>query len=115
MGRPRSRGSTHRPLGPASSAGHPKSGSKRIGAFQPIPDAATAFADRSQNTFASWGLEGSPEPHRYHQGPGQVDLLWILDVNGAIVILDAMYGPATPADLVDELRTLAESATFEAP
>jgi hypothetical protein len=31
------------------------------------------------------------------------------------VILDAAYGPATPADLVEELRALAESATFEAP
>jgi hypothetical protein len=29
------------------------------------------------------------------------------------VILVATYGPAAPADLVEELRTLAESATFE--
>jgi hypothetical protein len=33
----------------------------------------------------------------------------------SIVILDAAYSPATPADLVEELRTLAESATFELP
>jgi hypothetical protein len=64
--------------------------------------------------FAFYGLDGEDAEHaRNAQGPGQVDELWILDVNGSIVILDATYSPATPADLVDELRTLAESATFE--
>ncbi len=72
------------------------------------------FADCDQDDFASYGLEGSEtENVRHHQGPGQVDELWILDVNGSIVILDAMYGPAAPAQLVDEMRALAESATFE--
>ena len=28
-----------------------------------------------------------------HQGPGQIDELWILDVDGSIVILDAAYQP----------------------
>jgi hypothetical protein len=74
------------------------------------------FADCDQSTFASWGLEADESiPDRYHQGPGQVDELWILDVDGSIVIIDAMYGPATPPDLVEELRALAESATFAAP
>jgi hypothetical protein len=71
------------------------------------------FADCDQNVFGSYATEGDTEPSRNHQGPGQVDELWILDVNGAIVILDVMYGPAVPAELVDELRALAESATFE--
>jgi hypothetical protein len=30
-------------------------------------------------------------------------------------ILDAAYSPATPADLVEEARALAESATIEVP
>jgi hypothetical protein len=72
------------------------------------------FADCDQDVFAFYGLDGEDAEHaRNAQGPGQVDELWILDVNGSIVILDATYSPATPADLVDELRTLAESATFE--
>ena len=72
------------------------------------------FADCDQDDFASYGLEGrETENERHHQGPGQVDELWILDVNGSIVVLDAMYGPAAPAQLVDEMRALAESATFE--
>jgi hypothetical protein len=72
------------------------------------------FADCDQDVFAFYGLEGEDTEHaRNAQGPGQVDELWILDVDGSIVILDAAYGPAAPADLVEELRTLAESATFE--
>ena len=78
-------------------------------------DAAGEFADCDQTRFASYGTVGDDEPGRFHQGPSQVDDLWILDVDGAIVILDAVYGPAVPADLVEEVRTLAESATFEAP
>jgi hypothetical protein len=30
------------------------------------------------------------------------------------VILNGSYSPATPADLVEEVRAMAESATFEA-
>ena len=41
--------------------------------------------------------------------------MWILNVDGSIVILDAGYSPATPAEDVEELQALAESATFEAP
>ncbi|MEX2135651.1 MAG: hypothetical protein WEB29_01650 [Chloroflexota bacterium] len=73
------------------------------------------FADCDNDVFAFYGVEGETGEARNAQGAGQVDELWILDVNGAIVILDATYGPATPVDLVEEMRTLAESATFEAP
>ena len=80
-----------------------------------VPDATRdeEFADCDQSAFVSYGLEGNETGYeRNHQGPGQVDELWILDVDGAIVILDAMYGPAAPAEHVADLRTLAESATF---
>jgi len=74
-------------------------------------DRAAAFADCDQGTFATYGI--APDgPARYQQGPGQIDEFWILDVGGQIVILDASYTPATPAELIAELRTLLESATF---
>ena len=44
-----------------------------------------------------------------------VDELWILDLDGEFAILDAMYRPDTPPDLVEEMRAIAESATFEVP
>lgn len=64
--------------------------------------------------FASFGTDHD-DLARYHQGPGQVDELWILDVDGAIVIIDTMYRQDTPAEVIDELRSIAESATFELP
>ena len=73
------------------------------------------FADCDESTLAFYGVEGETGNARNAQGAGQIDELWILDVDGSIVILDAAYSPATPADLVEELRALAESATFEAP
>lgn len=73
------------------------------------------FADCDNDVFAFYGVEGETVEARNAQGAGQVDELWILDVNGSIVILDAAYSPATPADLVEEARALAGSATFEVP
>jgi len=74
------------------------------------------FGDCDEDSFAFYGVAGGDISHeRNSQGPGQIDELWILDVDGSIVILDAAYSPATPADLVEELRALAESATFAVP
>ena len=73
------------------------------------------FAACDEDAFAFYGVGGEAGHARNAQGAGQIDELWILDVNGAIVILDATYSPATPPALVEELRTMAESATFEAP
>lgn len=64
--------------------------------------------------FASYGTEEDAFA-RTHQGPGQIDELWIVDVDGAFVIIDAMYRPDTPAELVEEMRAIAESATFPSP
>jgi hypothetical protein len=72
------------------------------------------FAACDDNEFVFYG-SGDEAIERNAQGAGQIDELWILDVEGSIVILDAGYGPATPAELVDEMRAFVESATFEAP
>lgn len=64
--------------------------------------------------YASFGTEAD-DLSRYHQGPGQIDELWIIDVDGSVVILDAMYRPDTSTELIAELRSIAESATFAAP
>ena len=71
------------------------------------------FADCDNDIFGYYGIAGDETgPARNAQGAGQIDELWILDVNGSIVILDATYAPAAPAELVEEMRTLAESAPF---
>jgi hypothetical protein len=78
------------------------------------PTRAEAFKDCDQDTFASYGIQPN-EPSRYHQGPGQVDELWIVDVNGALAVIDAMHRADTPTELIEEMRAIAESATFEPP
>jgi hypothetical protein len=50
---------------------------------------------------------------RYSQGPRQIDELWIVDVDGVIVVLDGLYYPDTPESVVSELRAILASATFE--
>jgi hypothetical protein len=74
------------------------------------------FGDCDDQSFVFYGIVGASEDSaliRNAQGAGQVDELWILDVDGSIVILDLAYGPATPLELVEEARAMAESATFE--
>jgi hypothetical protein len=78
-----------------------------------VPDDAV-FTECEQGEFASYGTEAEALS-RTHQGPGQIDELWIIDVDGAIVILDAMYRSDTPEELVQEMRSIAQSATFETP
>ena len=63
--------------------------------------------------FVSW--EGNGFGRRYQQVAGQVDRLWVLDVNGQRLVVDATYGPdATAADR-DQLNEVVESIQFVAP
>jgi hypothetical protein len=51
--------------------------------------------------------------NRYQQGPGQLDRLWILDVPGGRVVVDAFSMPsATPTD-IEQLLGVVASITFE--
>jgi hypothetical protein len=68
-----------------------------------------------QNYFESWtgsGLWNAPwDPagttDRYEQGPGQVDRLWILGVEGRRLVIDASYMPgATTQDKADVQRVV---------
>ena len=80
-----------------------------------VPTGANLAACDEQN-FATYAIDGGGDgPWRYHQGVGQIETFWVIDVDGAVVVIDAMYRPDTPAQLIDEMRAIAESATFEAP
>jgi hypothetical protein len=50
---------------------------------------------------------------RTAQGPGQIDELWIVEVNDALVIIDAAYWEGTPGELVEEERAIVDSISFE--
>jgi hypothetical protein len=75
-----------------------------------VPDDAM-FSDCDRGEFRTL-VEGQ-ESARYHQDPGQIDLLWILDVNGELVILDIAYYEGTPESVLDEIAAIVESATLD--
>jgi hypothetical protein len=77
-----------------------------------VPDDAD-FTQCDEGFFGSWS-QGTTDlsPQRYHQGPGQIDEVWILDVDGLLVVIDWDYYAGTPQADVDELRAIVESATF---
>jgi hypothetical protein len=76
-----------------------------------VPDDAD-FADCDDGEFVSYG-DKDGERWQWHQGPGQIDDFWFVNVDGSIVEIRAMYRPDTPVELVEEMRTVVESATFE--
>jgi hypothetical protein len=62
-----------------------------------VPD-DIRFADCDEGVFESWTGRGWASD-RYQQAPGQVDRLWILDVEGERLVVDASYMPtATPEE-----------------
>jgi hypothetical protein len=73
------------------------------------------FTECDEGFFATFGESGGTTPDdvsRYHQGPGQVDEVWILDVNGLLVVIDWSYYAGTPQADIDEERAIVESTTF---
>ena len=78
-----------------------------------VPDDAV-FSECDQGMFGSWGLPvADPSPYRHHQDPGQIDEVWIVDVNGELAVIDLAYYEGTPQAVVDEMRAMVESSTLE--
>jgi hypothetical protein len=63
--------------------------------------------------FISW--LSSAGGSRYQQVAGQVDRLWVLDVDGQRLVVDATYSPHTTEIDRAELGQVAESLRFENP
>jgi hypothetical protein len=60
--------------------------------------------------FEVWN--GGSDAHWWLFEPGQVDRLWILDVDGQRVVLDARSVPGVPSGAVETTVYMAESARF---
>lgn len=76
-------------------------------------DACDLEADGVHRDFQGW--LGNGMGNRYEQVPGQVDRLWILDVNGQRLLVDATYSPdTTPADRAEQ-EQIVQSLRFVAP
>jgi hypothetical protein len=79
-----------------------------------VPDDAV-FSRCDEGYFGSWrGLNtAEPNPYRIHEGPGQIDELWILNVDGLLTVIDIAYYAGTPVEHVEEMRAIVESTSFE--
>lgn len=75
-----------------------------------VPDEAR-FRDCDEGTFSTLGVAGE-DPALYAQGRGEIDEIWIVDVNGRIALLEGGYYANTPPHAVDELHSILSSATF---
>lgn len=72
------------------------------------------FSKCDDGDFDSWISDlGSWNSRRYHQGPGQVDRLWILDIDGERLVVGASFMPSTDAKDRKELWMVMESIRFE--
>ena len=65
-----------------------------------------------QGRIAMFGLPGL-DPARLTQSQDLIEEVWAVDVDGLIVVLDGLYYPDTPQSVVNELRAILGSATFE--
>lgn len=63
--------------------------------------------------FLSW--LGKGEGDRYDQVAGQVDRLWVLNVNGQRLVVDATYSPDISQSDRAELEVVVDSLRFGAP
>jgi hypothetical protein len=59
--------------------------------------------------FHTWQ---SPQGDRYQQGPGQIDQLFIVNVNGVRVVIDASYFPGTSARDREAVLAMFRSVEF---
>ena len=80
-------------------------------AFDEAHKAKALFPDCDEQTFQSWTANGW-NSDRFQQAPGQVDRLWILDVNGERLLVDAYYLPETSGEDRAELETVVQSIRF---
>ena len=60
-------------------------------------DAVLAACDGGKFcSLAAPELSPSDPCYRYHQGPGQIDTFWIVDVDGVVVVIDSAVYAGTP-------------------
>lgn len=77
-----------------------------------VPDDAVR-TQCDQGAFCSLTVDDPSICLRWNQFPGQIDEVWVLDVDDEAVVIDAMWSDETPAEALAELRAILESMTFE--
>jgi hypothetical protein len=82
-----------------------------------VPDdivLSTCDQYKGDGAFQSWHY-GSGQSGRYHQGPGQRDLIRLIDVDGRVVIIDAATWPQLPEETRAEMLAVLDSISIDLP
>jgi hypothetical protein len=75
-------------------------------------DACDLSSDGVDRDFVSWFANGSSQDDRYEEVPGEVDQLWVLEVNGQRLVVDATYSPDTSQADRRQLAQVVNSLQF---
>ncbi len=71
------------------------------------------FNDCDPGYGGSWDCSGNgTEPCGYHSGAGEIDTVYLLDVDGVVVAWNTKHFAGTPAEDVSEMEAIVQSATF---
>ncbi len=71
------------------------------------------FTECDPGYGGSWSCGGEGEaPCAYHSGLGEIDTVYILDVDGVIMAWNTKYYAGTPAEDIAELEAIVQSASF---
>jgi hypothetical protein len=68
----------------------------------------SGFVGCDELTFSTWGTATDPGA-RYQQGAGQIDDLYLLDIDGQTIIFDVITGPNISSQDKADLDTMLES------
>jgi hypothetical protein len=71
------------------------------------------FADCDLGQFTTWTDTGTDFSQRFQQGPGQLNDIHIIDVEGTRVIIDVGHYPSTPAADLADLEDILANVTFQ--
>jgi hypothetical protein len=78
-----------------------------------VPDDVD-FESCDDGEFRSWADAVSGDNARSHDGPGQVDEVYVIDVGGVRVVMDAAYFPDASSAELGELHRILKSVQFTA-
>jgi hypothetical protein len=71
------------------------------------------FATCDEGEFRSWAGWGAAGDVNTHHAPGQVDVVYMVDVDRTPLVIDASHGPnASPSDLA-ELEAVLDSMVVD--
>ena len=77
------------------------------------PYSASGNPDCDQDILCTLGYGDPVDCQMWFQEAGQIDELWIVDVDGEFVFVPGSYFPETPSSVVDEIGAFLGSMTFE--